>query len=175
MRNREDDWCTVSQGLHRVELHMVVTVQTLGRLDASLVEQQTRFTSPVSEPPPTDDDMLEEDEAFQDHLLFSYLWVLGAYELVRALDQRCRADPGLLGEAIGQHVRALKQRFTRIRVPLAKFEPAHAHRETDFHIAWPNLQPNVGVGWRVAPDTVVSRKELADELLAVLAQIPDSA
>ncbi len=152
---------------------MVVTTQALGRLDARLIDEERRFTAPP-DLPPEDSVLFDDNEAFQDHLLLSYLWVLGAYELVRSIDQQCGDSAKAIGQPLVKEIRAVKQLFARVRVPLAKFEPARAHRDTDWRIAWPNVQPDSGIGWRVAADTVISRRLLADRLLEALERFSHS-
>lgn len=53
-------------------------------------------------------------------------------------------------------------------MPLAKMEPARAHKETDSSTAYPVVNLERGIGWQVAAEVFVTRQELADGLLACL-------
>jgi hypothetical protein len=154
-------WVKASHALDTIEPYMVVTAQGLGWLDCRLIDDAELIgygTPSVS-----------QGMMLQEHLTLSYLWVLGAYELVRSADQRVRAqisEPGL--KAIGE----LKAKLARLRIPLAKFEAARAHRDTDSPVAWPAWGPGHGAAWRVAPDVFIGRRELADDVLQVLESGP---
>jgi hypothetical protein len=61
-----------------------------------------------------------------------------------------------------------KRRFARLRIPLAKMEPASSFADEDSHIAYPGAQGERGVAWRLNADLVISRRELSDGFLAAL-------
>lgn len=54
----------------------------------------------------------------------AHLWLLGAYELVRVLSQRLRERPELASDESIEKVNEAKRAFERVRIPLAKLEPA---------------------------------------------------
>src|SRR5258705_8854981 len=85
---RYERWSQASHGLGRVEVFMVAILQGLGRFDSQLILADNRFGL-LSER-----EWAAKRESFllTERIMLSYLWVLGAYELVRTLDQRCRAD-----------------------------------------------------------------------------------
>ncbi len=91
-----------------------------------------------------------------------YLWVLGVYEIVRSIDQRCRTTPELVDDAAARIVRSAKHGFERLRVPLAKFEAARRFRDTDSTIAFPALQPEHGIAWRISENVFIASRELSD-------------
>lgn len=98
----------------------------------------------------------------------SRFWVLGAYELVRTIERQLRPAPGEQSSDIHVAAVELKRRFERLRIPLAKYEPARRHPE-DWPVAYPDLNKATAlVGWWVAPEQFVSRRELADALLDFL-------
>jgi hypothetical protein len=66
---------------------------------------------------------------------------------------------------------AAARRFERLRIPLAKQEPARRYEDTDWALAFPTLVQGHGVAWRVSGDTVISRRGLADGFLDVLKSI----
>ena len=69
---------------------------------------------------------------------------------------------------IADEFESLKKEFNRLRIPLAKMEPASAHKETDSHIAYPAINRQKGIAWQVAQNVYITRQELADRLLAAL-------
>jgi len=135
------------------------TLQALGRLDVRLMARDERFVA--------GEGYIEEGVGlleFDDHLTQSYLWVLGAYELVRTLHAREPKQQN--GKATP--LQTLYRRYSRLRVPLAKMMPARYHKLTDFRIAYPALNYEFGVAWQVAETTFISRGELSNEFLSVL-------
>ncbi|WP_246356603.1 hypothetical protein [Pseudomonas gingeri] len=107
-------------------------------------------------------------EDIQGHVTQSYLWVLGAYEVVRTLTQRMSENQCNDPSQVFENFRQVKTRFARVRVPLAKFEPASIHKKTDSHIAYPGFSFNLGIAWQVSEGVIVSRRELSDALLNAL-------
>jgi hypothetical protein len=155
-------WVDASQWLKKLDELMLLPAQQLGRFDCQLVAASPGFATCET---------IEMKMAFQDHIGLSYLWVLGGYELVRTIDQRFRDAPSLASAELRSQTSLVKRGFERARVPLAKFEPAHRHRDNDFGFAWPAYEPDRGVAWTVAQNTYVSRSELANSLLLLLETI----
>jgi len=88
---------------------------------------------------------------------------------VRTIDQKCRENSNLLGEYLNNKIKELKIKFERIRIPLAKMEPARRYKETDYRIAYPTIKvPGNRLAWRISENEYVVRKELSDDLLDVL-------
>jgi hypothetical protein len=166
---RVSRWIRTTHRLAPAEHMLVFLAQSLGRMDADLLQE--RFP-PLSEQA-SGGDHFDHLERFNDHITRSYLWVLGAYELLRTLDQRAHGAR-LFDNATRARIRATKDRFNRVRVPLAKLEAARGHTETDRILAWPTFDDETGVGWRLAPDFVVTRRELADAFLGLLESLPDT-
>lgn len=149
-------WVDASHGLARYEKWMIVTVQGLGKIDAKLVREDEHILENGKSSSPMGD--------LSDQITLSYLWVLGAYELVRTLDQRLREQSNTEREP-RERTQQLKWKFERIRVPLAKFEASRRHSETDSSIAYPGINTEQGTAWHIAADTWVTRKELSHALL----------
>lgn len=145
---------------------MIPVLQGLGRLDCQLIAKDLRFLQLAQEARDTIHESLRLTERFT----LSYLWVLGAYELVRTVDQRCDADVSLLGAELTQSVRSLKHTMERLRMPLAKMEPARKY-PSDSPIAYPRISPTLGVAWQLASDAFISRRELSDALLQLTEDI----
>ncbi len=153
-------WVTASSSLTRFAEMLQLPAQQLGRFDCLLAAESPSFIQSGTD--------VERATAFQDHLGLSYLWILGGYELIRTVDQRCRSNPSLISAELSARARQVKKTFERVRIPLAKFEPANSHRDTDFTFAWPAYHPDRGIAWAVAPNTFISRSELAELLLGFL-------
>jgi hypothetical protein len=161
---RFNRWVRASKGLALINEHFAVTAQGLGRLDTRLIDETPRFID-ISTTASLDD---EPTAFFNDHIFFSYLWVLAAYELARSVDQRCHEEPPLFSVEFSRTIKSTKIAFERIRIPLAKFEPARRYQATDSAVAWPGLYRDLGVGWSLGRDIYVLRRQLADDLLSTL-------
>lgn len=133
-------WVNASHIAAKYEPFMVPSIQGLGRLDHDLYEQDGLLTAnPMA---------LSSDSdlgALSYHITMSYLWVLGAYEIIRSMQQRNK-EGGLNDEKLA----ALLRKFERLRMPLAKFEPAKRHKKTDSQIAYPALNELYGIAWQVS-------------------------
>jgi len=160
-------WVQASLVLKMIEPFMIPVAQGLGRLDVKLILDDKRF----SELPQTAQGSIDESIELTDRFTYSYLWILGAYELVRALDQRCRDNPSLLGQQLSKQINTLKHSFERLRIPLAKMEPARSHQDTDAPIAYPAIHRQLGISWQVSRDVFISRREMSDALLALLEEV----
>jgi hypothetical protein len=60
---------------------------------------------------------------------------------------------------------ATKRQFARLRIPLAKMQPASGFAGEDNHIAYPGVDQEHGVAWQLNRSTVISRRELSDAFL----------
>lgn len=143
---------------------MMPGIQSLGRLDVKLIAEDAGFLKDFE----IKINNLEANDLLNDRITISYLWVLGAYESIRTICQRIRENENLVSSDIAEKFNNLKRKFNRLRVPLAKMEPASTHRATDSHIAYPGININLGIAWQVAEKTLISRRELSDEFLEVL-------
>ena len=103
-------------------------------------------------------------------LTLSYLWVLGAYKIVRTLDQRTREASAGTPSPAAERITATKHLFERVRIPLAQFE-ASRRNPNDSPIAYPAVSPVHGIAWLVADNTFVSRRQLSDAFLALLSDL----
>lgn len=147
-------WISASHVASSYVPAMMKTLQGLGRLDHDLhaYDQQlvqAGFSS-----------SREADTSTDYQITLSYLWVLGAYEVLRSIKQRVlerkKTDSALM-ELYGL--------FTRVRIPLAKFEAARTHKKTDANIAVPVHSLSHGIGWQVSSDVFITRGELSDAFL----------
>lgn len=65
-------------------------------------------------------------------------------------------------------IKEARDRFARVRVPLAKFEAADRHKTTDNYVAYPGVDFKYGIAWAVNESEVISRQELSDSFLGTL-------
>jgi len=161
----------VSHVLSKIEPFFAITIQNLGRLDSKLISEDARFCSLSLDGRST----IEESAKLTDQILYSYLWILGLYELVRTFDKRCGSLPEFLSVVLKSKVKALKHKIERLRIPLAKMEPSERHKNTDYPIAYPAIHKELGVSWQVAKDIYISRRELSDETLSLFEEINGSS
>jgi hypothetical protein len=131
--NRIERWVNASLATVQFEQFMIVVVQGLGRLDVSLLKDDQFFLSDFKK----NKTSLAESLKLNERITLSYLWVLGGYELVRSICQRIKEKRNAFPEKVADSFEELKKEFTRLRVPLAKMEPASAYKNTDSHIAYP--------------------------------------
>lgn len=164
--DRFERWIKLSIGLIRFEPHLMELVQSLGDIDVKLCKIDEILVDDYCQK-----NISPDYEDIQGHVTQSYLWVLGAYEVVRMLTQRMSENQYNDPPQILERFRQVKARFARVRVPLAKFEPASIHKKTDSHIAFPGFAFDAGVAWKVSEGVIVSRRELSDELLNALEHI----
>lgn len=163
--DRETRWTKVSIGMIRFEAQaMMPLVQQLGRLDVKLMQADLEWSRAVRDDEPGTPDY----DALHGHITLSYLWILGAYEFVRTLSQKMEHGPQKVPLVVSAAFRSTKRRFARLRMPLAKMEPASAHSNEDNHIAYPGVHEEYGVAWHLNDTTLVSRRELSDDLLEAL-------
>jgi hypothetical protein len=164
--DRYSEWVSISFATARFEPFLPVTIQMLGRLDCHLIVEDARFAGLSMD----ERDQIPEALRATDRLTLSYLWVLGAYEAVRTIHQRAsRTEPPLGDKMVGE-IADTKKRFARLRMPLAKMEPASAHQD-DSRIGYPAFHPRFGTAWQVAAELFISRRELSDALQEVLQQL----
>ena len=165
---RYQRWVQASHAVARIEPFMTLTIQGLGKIDSELFEKDQRHHEMLNENSPTS----QEGVDLTDSITLSYLWILGAYEVVRTLNQRFREKPAQT-ETRYLKSQELKKLFERIRIPLAKFEPSSRHKKTDFKIAYPALNSTHGIAWQVAGNHFISRDELAEALIEFVEWLRD--
>ncbi len=159
-------WVEASQCLAKIEAFMVPIVQYLGRLDIKLIEGDKKFLSLSLKERGT----IDESSKLTDRFTLSYLWILGVYELIRTLTQRSKNN-NLWDENLVQEIENFKRTIARLRMPLAKMEPAKKHKNTDSAIAYPYIHKRNGISWRVSQSKYIPRKEISENFLLLLERI----
>ena len=109
---RFERWISASFVTAKYQSFLPVTVQGLGFLDEELFQKDQLIIQCIGLG-------LSDEElmTFSRHITLSYLWVLGAYEVIRVLKDRCKELKSPDAEVIKIH-----ERFRRLRIPLAKLE-----------------------------------------------------
>lgn len=162
-QERLKKWVDVSLRLWAFNSLMPITFQGLGRIDAKLIKEDEYILKHGTSRAPAG--------TMNDQITLSYLWVLGAYELIRTMDQSIRNQENADAH-IREVVKQVKWKFERVRVPLAKFEASRRHKDTDISVAYPSINTELGISWRVSFDTWVSRRELSDAFLDMCELLP---
>jgi hypothetical protein len=160
---RNKRWVEASLGLERIEPFMIGVVQGLGMLDCKLVPEDGRYEQ-LSE---AERFTIEEGLKLTDRVALSFLWVMGAYELIRTIAQRHRTDNIFVVGAVVESLKMLKRKLERLRIPLAKMESARAY-PNDAAIPREYTMPGWGVAWRVSEGELISRRLLSDGLLGLV-------
>lgn len=132
----------------------------LAAIDAELFLEEARSHSGKD---PYANDPLQQARL----LTLSELWVLGSYEFVRRWADALRAREGeKLKSEYRLAVVSLRTTFERVRIPLAKAKPAkHAAQAGDFGYALRAIHPDKSVGWALAENSFVSRRDLGDKFI----------
>ena len=106
-----------------------------------------------------------------DHVnIKSYLWVLGVYEFFRMFDQKLRENPKLADNRATELINKAKKELARVRVPLAKMEPANKYKNTDFAV--PKLgADNIQLGWNINENEVIWYRDLSNLAITALNQM----
>lgn len=89
----------------------------LGRIDAALQQSDAKYLQWRLDLGHLTSSQWEE---LHDSMATAHLWVLGAYELIRTLDELLRSRSDAASRELRQKSLAVKRQFERVRVPLAK-------------------------------------------------------
>lgn len=156
-------WINASFYTAQFDKFMPITVQGLGHIDHDLVFNDAKVLEKgITAYPSNETEAVELNH----HITLSYLWVLGSYEVIRSMHQKIDKT-SYAAASIGK----LKTQFARLRVPLAKFEPAEKYKKTDSRIAYPTLNSDHGISWQVAENIFISRQSLSDAFLSLLEEL----
>lgn len=130
--------------------------QSLGSMDCKLSKEWNELWNDSLKTKTAPDHMRFDELWFQ-----SSLWVLGAYELLRYINQNFDRS---------SKVREAHSLFKRVRIPMVKFEPPKNRKgepvyPTDYGKVLFVVSVSEGeYGWLVGPGAMISREELAQTL-----------
>lgn len=160
--DRRNEWIAHSYKLKEVDELFELPYQGLATVDARLVVEDSKIIAGTPSNPFGD---------LSDHLTQSYLWVLGAYEIIRTLSQLADSGSGNKYGSKKDDIRVVKHEFEKVRIPLAKFEAAKRN-PGGYTFAYPVIDRQLGVGWLIGNNTYVSRKLLSDMFLKLIKELP---
>ena len=167
--DRQSEWMNSSFAFMGVEMILLGEVQALGELDIELIEELSKLKINSN---------LEEDlREKRRYLLLSKLWILGAYELIRFLnDIDKKRNP--LNKKTKLKLGEILTKFTKLRVPLAKFQKAGKDKTLYDGVADSFIDSNKGAGWKVYSHTktelkkeIFYRNDFGNSLLDLLKEI----
>lgn len=163
IQTRLNRWIQMSHKVvsFNINQYAVYIFQQLAWIDVDLIANESEVINAFLN---NTGEMFSEQKAiqFQKHLTLSYLWVLGAYELIRIMKNK-RKDGA---------VKKLYRDFRRLRIPLAKLEPAKGHENEDNPIATPIIQ-GTHISWVLNNNKTIPRIELSDKFLNYMESVND--
>ena len=112
--NRHKEWLDNSGGLVQIDLLLMNDALGLGDLDAELILESARIKI---------NSELEEDQLRKfRHFTISHPWVIGAYELVRIIDEIISRRKDKIDEEVIKKTKDNLTLFSKVRMPLVKLE-----------------------------------------------------
>jgi len=167
-------WVGASHALAGILPALIPVIQGLGKIDAELDAEDSAYARRQTSATKSNAELarfrMQESEAFTDRVNLSALWLLGAYEVARTLDETLKTGAHELPARLRQGVKSARHELERPRTLLAKQKPARRRRATDEAPAQPHLLQG-SMAWKVAPREIISRRALADALLEALERI----
>lgn len=159
-------WALLSLFLQKDDLQLFLRSMELGYLDVILSQYESDLNRQISQSARREGENHKMFE-FMEFSLLSKYFVYESYEFVRVLDKR--EEPS---SKIKEFLSQKKRNFERVRVPLAKFEKATKFKETDFERPIQTFS-ECGFTWQISDDLIVTRKQLADQLVEILSEMND--
>ena len=137
-------------------------IQQLGRKDGALIQLDLELADLVKAELDIHSQIaLDEFDFF---IFDSYAWVLSAYEIARIVKNIvCDISNKDYSDADRAAAKEGYNYIRRLRVPLAKIEPARGH-EYDFAFPFPILNEDKGLGWMVSESVFITRADIRDVL-----------
>jgi len=175
VEDRHSEWMDNSLGLMHIEMLIVGNAQGLGILDVELIKEfpELKINSKLD----------EDRERKLRHITLSELWIMGAYELIRLINEIMNdivARPShIFNEATIKQIKETKKIFTEVRVPLVKFQKRH-DKNLYSGVSTPYFDSVKGMGWRIhfmkkegIETKIFYRKDLGDSLLELLKKLKE--
>lgn len=153
-------WSSAAAALDKMEHGMYITALGLGTVDCELRDSEPfQAISQETERP--------EMIFYTMGMYFkSSMWLLGAYELVRSVDE-------YLGGK-NKRVTSTKRTLGSFRMPAAKYQKQGTSKNPERLIARPGLSVDGYVGWVVGDSDFVTRHDLGDAVLETLEDFASS-
>lgn len=112
IKDRLRKWIDASQCMRFIEMTLLPDVQGIGRLDVELIKETERLKTKSK---------LQKRIRLK-HLTLSKLWIFGAYELIRLIDEMTTKKKDLVSQKTKLKIKKTKREFEKIRIPLTKLE-----------------------------------------------------
>jgi hypothetical protein len=163
---RRSEWISNSLGLMHIEMLLVGNAQGLGILDVDLIEEFQKLKVNSQ----SEKDRLKKLR----HITLSELWMMGAYELIRLIND-INKQRNFLKENTKEKLKKTLTIFTEVRIPLAKFQKEGKEKRLYSKIATKNIfDLEKGLGWNFYDGKnkeLVYRRDLGDLFLQLLKEI----
>jgi hypothetical protein len=160
-------WLKASHGAGGVDPFFMPAIQGLGRLDCEILSEDLRFRTLDQKRR----ESVEESTLLTRRITLSYLWVIGSFENLRTMHERMEDNRDKFPDSVTQRANRAKKEFVKIRSPLTKMKPINPHGEANSPIAYPALGPDLGVAWKIGPQTFISRLDLSNLFLGFLEEL----
>lgn len=160
---RREKWIKNQDPLMQIHHMLLPPYQGLALIDSMLIIEDKNII---------DGHLKGEYRDLSIHLTQAYLWVLGAYEIIRTMSQYAD-NKNNAATKMGQlkdEIRILKHTFERIRIPLAKFEAAKRNPEGHLY-AHPIFDKIYGTCWIISDTESISRRLLSDDFLKLMEKL----
>jgi hypothetical protein len=128
----------------------------LSKIDIKIIYQESLAPSKI---------LLLHSHELEEQVYLSQMWVLGAFEVVRTIDQWNR-EGNYFSSKTHIPIKNIKKKLELVRVPLTKLEAPH-RAPSQLSTILPARHPELGMSWLVDfdPDVWISRRELSDQML----------
>lgn len=170
-----EKWSSLAHVLSKINVLLTPYVQGLGRIHKNLTDKEIVFVNYMANNPMLTVDNCKEFGQVQlersDNTILAQLWVMGCYEVIRALEQHFREDSALNSTPAATVLFKAKKLFEKVRIPLAKFEKPNSSKEDDFSVALPGYTPSEGTTWLISNGKAIGRKYLAQTFISALQAI----
>jgi hypothetical protein len=163
---RESLWVTLAHCLKIIDRSLIAYVQGLGKIDVTLARAENKYKKYFTKYP----DVRFADNIKKwvknrinknDNIILAQLWVLGCYEVIRTIEQYLREHKNSNFNKSEILFRETKHFYERIRMPLAKLEPAKRSKGKDFNIAMPGYSTSASMVWKINNEEFIAREDLA--------------
>lgn len=163
-KDRFSEWVEYSYGLRFTDMLLIGNAQGLGLLDVELIKEFPEIKI-ISD--------LEKDRLKKlRHITLSELWVLGAYELIRVIDEITSTRKDEISAEVIKKIKENLTLFTELRVPLAKFQKSGQKKLFSGLSSKCEFDEQLGLGWKIIflykkklETKIFYRKDLSNNLL----------
>ena len=151
-KTRLQQWIDNSQCINFIEMTLLSDAQGLGRLDIDLIKEAEIFKTKQK----------RQIKTRSKYLTLSKLWIFGAYELVRLIDEITTTREDLVSQESRTKIKQVKIELEKIRIPLTKFKVPTRQKPEKKNRLFSQVPDSFidssgEVGWRVY--TIIDRRQ----------------